>query len=130
MENYIKVVEEQAKAIGVLCDACHNASRNSGWYNDLHTGEPIARNVPEMIALCHAELSEALEGYRKNKYDDHIHHLPSITVELADLLIRVFDLAGYLKLDLSNAVAAKFAYNATRDDHKIENRIKKDGKKF
>jgi NTP pyrophosphatase (non-canonical NTP hydrolase) len=53
-----------------------------------------------------------------------------ITVELADLLIRAFDLAGYLDLDLANAVLDKLDYNQNRADHKLENRVKEGGKRF
>lgn len=101
-----------------------------GWYSDPQTGERIERNVPEMIALIHSELSEALEGYRKDLMDDHLPQHPMIAVELADTLIRVFDLAGYLKLDLSKAFIDKILYNASRADHKLENRKLAGGKKF
>lgn len=109
---------------------CHQASVDAGWYTNLETGEPLVRNVPEMIALIHSELSEALEGVRKDKMDDHLTHRKSVEVELADALIRIFDLAGYLDLDLAGAVVEKLDYNAKRPDHKIENRVKSNGKKF
>jgi hypothetical protein len=49
---------------------------------------------------------------------------------LADALIRIFDYAGDNNLDLSGAYREKRAYNDAREDHKIENRKKKNGKKF
>lgn len=117
---------------GIDCGVtyCHLASRTAGWYTNLETGEPLARNVPEMIALIHSELSEALEGFRKSKVDDHLPRRKSVEVELADAVIRIFDLAGYLDLDLAGAVVEKLEYNKNRADHKIENRAKSDGKKF
>lgn len=108
----------------------HGASKAAGWYTDINTGLPIQRNVPEMLALIHSEISEALEGVRKGKQDDHLPHRPSVEVELADALIRIFDLAGYLNLDLAGAYAEKRDYNDKRADHKIENRLKAEGKKF
>ena len=45
---------------------------NISWWRDPRTGEPIIRNFGELIALCHSELSEALEGHRKNLMDDKL----------------------------------------------------------
>ena len=103
---------------------------SAGWYSDPQTGDRIERNVGEMLALIHSEVSEALEGYRKNLMDDHLPHRKMIEVELADAVIRICDLAGYLGLDLASAVNEKRAYNANRADHKLENRIKDGGKAF
>jgi NTP pyrophosphatase (non-canonical NTP hydrolase) len=109
---------------------CHGAAEEAGWYVDPKTGEPLDRNIGEMLCLMHSEISEAMEGYRKNLNDTHLPTYPMITVELADLLIRAFDLAGYLDLDLANAVLDKLEYNQNRADHKLENRAKEGGKKF
>lgn len=115
----------------LLCQICHNDSHNAGWYMDPKTGEAYTHDVvPEKIALIHSEISEALEGHRKDKPDDHLPHRPSIEVELADAIIRIGDLAGRLKLDLAGAVIEKLRYNRSREDHKIENRAAAGGKKF
>lgn len=45
---------------------------NAKWWVDVRTGEPLQRNFGELIALCHSELSEALEGHRKNLQDDKL----------------------------------------------------------
>jgi NTP pyrophosphatase (non-canonical NTP hydrolase) len=102
---------------------CHTKSVNNGWWQ----GTP---NIPEKIALIHSEVSEALEGYRKDLPDAHIPHRSSMEVELADAIIRIFDLAGYLSLDLDGAIMEKLRYNDQREDHKLENRNKPGGKKF
>ena len=101
-----------------------------GWWTDLATGKPKERNVGELIALCHSELSEALEGHRKGKSDEHCPEFSSLEVELADCIIRICDMAGGMDLQLGAALIAKMKYNHTREDHKIENRKKVDGKKF
>ena len=51
-------------------------------------------------------------------------------VELADALIRIYHLGGAMGFDLGAAVQEKMAYNATRADHKPENRAKEGGKKI
>lgn len=118
----------QAAIINILCEDVHDA--NKKWWEDPHTQQPIERNVPEMLCLVHSEISEALEGYRKDLMDDHLPTRKMIEVELADAIIRIFDIAAGLNLDLGGAYVEKMAYNATRADHKHENRIKEGGKRF
>ena len=119
----------QASA-SVLTNACHSRAFNAGWWHDIKTGERLERNVPEMLCLIHSEISEALEGHRKDAMDDKLTHRKMIEVELADAAIRIFDLAGGLGLDIGAAMSEKMAYNAQRADHKIENRMAEGGKKI
>lgn len=119
-----------AAAITTLCNDVHQRNVQAGWWNDLVTGEPLDRNPGELIALCHSELSEALEGVRKNLMDDKLPHRKMEEVEMADCVIRIADYCGGRGLDLGGAIDEKLAYNATRADHKPENRLKDDGKKI
>jgi NTP pyrophosphatase (non-canonical NTP hydrolase) len=111
-----------------LSDACHEANIN--WWRNPVTGLPIQRNKGELIALIHSELSECLEGYRKDLMDDHLLHRKMEEVELADALIRIFDYAGGYGLDIGGAFVEKMEYNRNRQDHKLEMRIQTGGKKF
>lgn len=103
--------------------------QNLRWWFDSH-GNPLVRNDGEMIALIHSELSEALEGVRKNKMDDHLPHRKSVEVEMADAIIRILDYCGGRGLDIGGALEEKLAYNTTRADHTYEARAKNGGKKF
>lgn len=167
---------------------------NINWWINIETGEPLQANYGEKIMLAISELSEALEGHRKNLQDDKLPHRKMIEVELADAVIRTFDtfegfhlpckeegvillhpashgnvgnmllevtglywssyhfymqnmiqtaadmlldtiptidkIATLLNLDLWGAYEEKMQYNAQRADHKIENRMLANGKKY
>lgn len=121
---------ERAAEINAIAAIIHQANVKAGWWTNTTTGMPANRNVGEMLVLCVSELSEGMEGHRKSLMDDKLPHRPMLEVELADCVIRIMDMAGGLGLDLGGAIVEKFAFNQTREDHKIENRMKADGKKY
>lgn len=124
--------ENIVESVGFLQTYCHSQAINAGWWNDISTGEDLRekRNVGEMLCLIHKEISGAMEGHRKNIMDDKLPHRQMIEVELADAMIRILDLSGVLKLDLAGAIAEKLEYNASRPDHKPENRRAAGGKTY
>jgi NTP pyrophosphatase (non-canonical NTP hydrolase) len=115
-------------AASLLVRGCHGRAYAAGWWHDPKTGESKARPVPELLCLIHSEISEALEGFRKNLMDDHLPHRKMLEVELADAVIRIFDMCGGYGLDIGGALAEKLEYNSRRADHKPENRAKDGGK--
>lgn len=115
-------------AVDHLQQICHGASRDAGWWKPGDTDNPLM--FSNKLCLTHSEISEAMEGDRKNLMDDKLPHRKMAEVELADVLIRVFDYAGAYGFDLDGAVAEKRAFNASRADHKAEARLRANGKQW
>lgn len=113
-----------------VANKCHSLAVKAGWWHNLDSGEPKPLNVAEKLCLIHSEVSEAMEGDRKGLMDDKLPDRQMIEVELADAVIRIFDLAGRLELDIPGALIEKLHYNQTRADHKPENRVAVGGKKY
>lgn len=111
-----------------LSHYCHQL--NQHWWHDPATGERLIRNKGELLMLIVSEVAEAMEGERKNLMDTHLTHRKMAEVELADVLIRIFDYAGAYGYDLQGAFDEKLAYNATRADHKPEARLAANGKRW
>lgn len=113
-----------------LQQLCHDRARSAGWWDEYDEMPEQYRKhfVAAKIALVHSEVSEALEGVRKGKQDDHLPARLAVEVEIADAVIRMLDLAGQLELDINGAVLAKLDYNSTRADHTREARAAKGGK--
>lgn len=75
-------------------EAARVHAANEKWWRDLATGEPIERDEGELYALMASELSEALEGERKNLDDTHLPQFKMAGVEMVDFSIRVLDYTG------------------------------------
>lgn len=109
-----------------MVKAAHEMSRRKGWYDPPHD----ERNVGEMLMLIVTEVAEAMEDARKlprealcvPMYGDvprgnegaSLMKPSGFASEIADVVIRIGDLCGYLGIDLQKAVSEKMAYNATR----------------
>jgi NTP pyrophosphatase (non-canonical NTP hydrolase) len=77
-----------------------NVAQDGDWTKDRY-------KIPAILALIHSEVSEALEAYRKND-------VANFREELADVLIRVLDLAPAVDPDFDATVNAKVEKNRTR----------------
>ncbi|WP_298962507.1 hypothetical protein [uncultured Methylobacterium sp.] len=111
LREFVPDYQAIAAAMRVLVEQSHGAMLKAGWWTDVETGRPLEITRPiisEKIALIHSELSEALEGHRKNLPDDKLPHRPGLEVEMADAILRDTDTVGVLGLT-EEAVQAMIA---------------------
>ena len=80
-----------------------SVNRKNGWFW-------TADEIPKAIALCHSELSEALEEDR-NRTEGWEERFCE---ELGDVVIRCLDLATQLNMPIEDLIIAKIRKNSTR----------------
>lgn len=100
--------------LNLLAFKIHKNAVNHGWWES-------HRTFPEVIALIHSELSEALEEYRKGHNPTKVYYNPEdpnkpegIPIELADAIIRILDYCNFSQIDIERAILLKHKYNITR----------------
>ena len=98
--------------INEVAKQIHENAVEHGWWDE-------TRAFPEIVALIHSEVSEALEEYRNGREATEIYYGDNgkpegIPIELADVIIRIFDFCGYAGIDIDAAITQKHEYNKSR----------------
>ena len=92
-----------------LAREIHENAVAHGWWES-------ERPLYEVIALCHSELSEALEEIRAGRpavwYD--VDKPEGWAVEMVDCMIRILDYLGHTGADVDAILREKHEYNKTR----------------
>jgi NTP pyrophosphatase (non-canonical NTP hydrolase) len=96
-------MQEDAR-ISKLVEICYANAKEKGFWD-------ASQNIAEKIMLVVTELAEGVEAYRHGKVSSS---KDSLAEELSDAIIRICDIAGYLKIDLEKEILDKIEYNRSR----------------
>lgn len=126
LEPMQSVLTFDISPINAYAAMAHAIAVYNGWWSK--HGEV---NLAERLMLCVSELSEAMEclrgreelvWYQTNGSDKEQTNLDmwdgskleGLVTELADCVIRILDLCGWLDVDFEKVLTAKMAYNMKR----------------
>lgn len=125
-EKSIHTKNEPTMLPYALIEEIHDTAVEKGFWDK-------PRNEGELLMLVVSELAEALEALRNNapraRIDDYKQAIDadgqphafkqfikgSVDEEIADAVIRLFDIAVGLSIDLPEVIKAKMLYNETRE---------------
>lgn len=116
--NKAVILEEDAVNLNELCRRSHAMAVEKGFWDQTVEDPGRLTHLGSKIALIHSEVTEALEEYRAGHPIDETRledgKPEGFGVELADVIIRVCDLAEHAGVNLGALVNLKMRYNATR----------------
>lgn len=91
-----------------------------GENNKAHGFRDVNTMPTDFVALIHSEVSEILEEFRKGKDATEVYYRESdgkpegVPMELADVVIRCFDMADFYGIDLERMILEKHEFNKSR----------------
>ena len=100
----------------------HNWAKSKGWYD-------TERMCGDFLSNIHCEISEAWQEFRNGQNLNEVYYKDiysdqgieidikpeGFPIELADAVIRIFDYAEFLEIDLEAVMKEKMQYNERRE---------------
>lgn len=110
IQEIMQEKKQSKKTISDYCKEAHETAKEKGFYDE----KP---NIPTLLMLIVSELSEAMEADREENFNllnkgDLIY--TNFQEEIADTFIRLFDLCGYLNIDIEKVIKMKMEKNKER----------------
>ena len=116
--NKSVILEDDHVDLNELCRRSHEMAKEKGFWDQTKEDPGRLTHIGSKVALIHSEVTEALEEYRNGHPLDETRiedgKPEGFGVELADVVIRVCDLAQHAGVNLGALVNLKMRYNATR----------------
>ena len=114
-----EVIHDRMNTINILCSQAHSAADRAGWWlknrgvgaHGSH-GKFGHEIIPEKLMMTVSELGEAVREYSKHgpAAPEHL----DFQYELADVAIRLFDIAGRFRIPLGDRIIQKMIKNKHR----------------
>lgn len=111
-----------SKSIDDWVDDVHKLARSKGWWDGAENRALTPDEILAKLMLVVTEVSEAAEVVRVKipgiplaDVETTIKGKPEgFSIEIADAVIRLFDLCGRMGIDLEQAIRNKHQFNTTR----------------
>lgn len=106
----------------------HENSARKGFWDEIREANALGDTgkvrslINEKLMLVNSELVEAMDELRSGHAVDEVYEgdkgkPEGFGVEIADAIIRLFDLAGGLNLEVADLIEDKMAYNSASRGH-------------
>lgn len=95
-------------SLNELATTCHNIALSKGFWRMPLNPEEAVLKLATAVSLIASEAFEALDALRNQQPKEDLQE------ELADVIIRTFDVAAYLGMDIDGVVNMKINKNRSR----------------